>query len=428
MIPANRQKETYLDGAYWCSTVMSLLDFDGSPKYVWNPFSMAQLKSKLVNFDAYLDCVASKNDGSCAAPTDPIFEEQQVPLLSVYQRCLTNYQSKLWDQGAFVMFNATLQQQLRLDQVMPSVIEDRFRVSKCLLDQKATGGDNTGCLTDYFLKGTQSVDYFAYSNITTTDRPGSGMIDACLTFSGPAASENPRVAEVFLNCLESNANNSGCEIPHMLWSGRSSNKLPVAAQHAMNISDPDKRRSLAEGEIAAAQATVLAALENMKSWQGAELKITLFSSEGTSFVELYPRRLSDRPSHSGHSSSILGLRNAGTRSHTHTPMQSTATLAALKPHSHIESAFDATASTTSAAITQSLAAARLIVSMRRDRWARSPSPRGRTAWRRWCGHVTPRVAPIERLSFRARGSCSPTATGTGTTRPRSPAAPTPGGR
>lgn len=280
MVPAYRQTETYLDGAYWCSTVMLMIDFDGSPKYVWNPFSLAQLKGKMANFDAYLECVASKNDESCVGPTDPIFERQQIPLLSVYQRCLTNYQAQLWDQGAFVMFNVTLQQQLRLDQVMPSVIEDRFKVSKCLLDQKATGGDNTGCLTDYFLKGTQSVDYFAYSNITTTDHPTSDMIDACLTFSGPAGSADPRVAAVFLNCLESNANNSGCEIPHMLWSGRSTNKLPVATQHAMNISDPAKKRALAEGEIAAAQATVLAALEEMKSWQGSALKITLLSSEG----------------------------------------------------------------------------------------------------------------------------------------------------
>lgn len=259
---------------------MLMLDFDGTPKYVWNPFSLGQLKEKMVDFDVYLECVASKNDGSCKAPTDAIFEKQQIPLLNVYQRCLTNYQEKLWDQGAFVMFNRTLQQQLRLDQVMPSVIEDRFNVSKCLLEQKRIGGDNTGCLVDYFLKGTQSIDYFAYSNITSTDSPKSEQIDACLTFSGPAASTDPRVAEVFLNCLESNANNSGCEIPHMLWSGRSNNKLPVATQHAMNISDPDKKKAMAEGEIKAAQAIVLAALEEMKKWQGSALKITLFSSEG----------------------------------------------------------------------------------------------------------------------------------------------------
>jgi hypothetical protein len=134
---------------------------------------MGQLKSKLVDLDVYLECVASKNDESCSAPTDPIFEKQQIPLLSVYQRCLTNYQAKLWDQGAYVMFNTTLQRELRLDQIMPAVIEDRFKVSKCLLQQKSTGGENTGCLVDSFLKGTQAIDYFAYSNITTAGAPKS---------------------------------------------------------------------------------------------------------------------------------------------------------------------------------------------------------------------------------------------------------------
>jgi hypothetical protein len=289
-IPTNRLAETYMDGAYWCSTVMLMMDFDGSPKYVWNPFSMGQLKSKLVDLDVYLECVASKNDESCSAPTDPIFEKQQIPLLSVYQRCLTSYQAKLWDQGAYVMFNTTLQRELRLDQIMPAVIEDRFGVSQCLLKQKSTGGENTGCLVDYFLKGTQAVDYFAYSNITTSGAPKSEQVDACLTFSGPAASPDPNVAKPFQNCLESNSNNSGCEIPHMLWSGRSTNKLPVATQHAMNISDPAKRKEMAQGEIAAAQATVLEALEEMRKWQGSALKITLFSSEGVWVSVSFQRR------------------------------------------------------------------------------------------------------------------------------------------
>ena len=52
MIPPDRQAETYLDGAFWCSTVMSLLDFDGTVKYVWNPFSLVQLKEKLKAVDS----------------------------------------------------------------------------------------------------------------------------------------------------------------------------------------------------------------------------------------------------------------------------------------------------------------------------------------------------------------------------------------
>ena len=63
---------------------MSLLDFDGSVKYVWNPFSLAQLKAKLGDLDAYLNCIASTAQQGCTAPSDPIFEQQQIPMLSVF--------------------------------------------------------------------------------------------------------------------------------------------------------------------------------------------------------------------------------------------------------------------------------------------------------------------------------------------------------
>ena len=264
---------------------MSMLDFDGSVKYVWNPYSLEQLKASLGDFDAYLDCVASKNDASCVEPKDAygIFDKQQISLLSVYQRCLSNYQEETWDQGSFVMFNQTLQKQLRLDSVMPSTIEDSFNVSACLLQQKASGNDNGGCLVDQYLKGSQSIDYFEYSNITTAPVT-SDLIDACLTFSGPAALDDERISQPFKACLENSVNRSGCDIPHMLWSGRSTNKVPVATQHTLNISDPNKRRQWAQGEMDAAKGSVLAVLDKIeREWTGSGIDITIFSSEGDLF-------------------------------------------------------------------------------------------------------------------------------------------------
>ena len=141
---------------------MSLLDFDGGVKYVWNPFSLAQLKAKLGNLDVYLDCISSTAQGGCTAPSDPIFDQQQIPLLSVYQRCLSNYQDMTWDQGSFILYNVTLQKSLGLSRIMPADVADTFGVASCLLAQRSMGYDNTGCLVDYFLKGSQAVDYFQY--------------------------------------------------------------------------------------------------------------------------------------------------------------------------------------------------------------------------------------------------------------------------
>ena len=283
MVPLERQKESYLDAAYWCSTTMSLLDFDGSVKYVWNPFTLAQLKEKLnspVPFDQYLECVASKNDASCVPPNDKIFEQQQISLLAVYQRCLTNYQEQRWDQGAFVMFNTTLQKRYRLDRAgLSRRVDDRFGVGECLLSQQAVGADNSFCLRDVFLKGSTSMDYFAYAQISQSEAATSDVVDACLTFSGPSKSKDTGVKEVFLNCLENNANNHGCDIPQMLWSGRSTNKIPVATQHTMNIADNSRRQQLAQGAIDSARANVMSAIAAMNNWDGGLLKITIFSTE-----------------------------------------------------------------------------------------------------------------------------------------------------
>ena len=257
---------------------MSLLNFDGSVKYVWNPFSLQQLKTKLGSFDTYLECVASKNSGECTAPTDEIFRKQQIPMISVYQRCLSNYQEMTWDQGTHVLFNTTLQRTIKLDKLIPAV-QDSHKVAAKLLEAKSNGFDNTAVL-DMFLGGSQSADYFKYSNITSSN-PGSALIDACLTFSGPAKITDLKISQPFTACLESYANRSGCDIPHMLWSGRSTNKVPVATQHTLSITDPSVRLKMANGEMEATQSNVLAVLDKLeKEWTGDGLKITIFSADG----------------------------------------------------------------------------------------------------------------------------------------------------
>ena len=259
---------------------MSLLDFDGGVKYVWNPFSLAQLKAKLGNLDVYLDCISSTAQGGCTAPSDPIFDQQQIPLLSVYQRCLSNYQDMTWDQGSFILYNVTLQKSLGLSRIMPADVADTFGVASCLLAQRSMGYDNTGCLVDYFLKGSQAVDYFQYENITDPT-PGSSIVDACLTFSGPAALADASISMPFIACLENFANRSGCDIPHMLWTGRSTNKVPVAAQHALGITDVALKLKWAQNDMLVVKNAVLNSLDQIeREWTGDALKITLFSSEG----------------------------------------------------------------------------------------------------------------------------------------------------
>ena len=83
-----RQQETFIQGSYWCSGILVLISPSGGSLYVWNPFSLAELKTKLGDFDAYLNCVASKNDNTCVAPSDPIFDKQQVMIFRCCAFCI----------------------------------------------------------------------------------------------------------------------------------------------------------------------------------------------------------------------------------------------------------------------------------------------------------------------------------------------------
>jgi hypothetical protein len=82
-----RISETWMNSAFWCSTTMSMLQPDGSTKYIWNPYSLQQLKGFLrTTLDPYLHCVATGTH--CDMPSVPIFDEQQVRISpSMYILC-----------------------------------------------------------------------------------------------------------------------------------------------------------------------------------------------------------------------------------------------------------------------------------------------------------------------------------------------------
>jgi hypothetical protein len=134
-------------------------------------------------------------------------------------------------------------------------------------------------MEDYFQQGQSSIDYFEYGKINV-DNPSSDVIDACLTFSGPAGIPNSSISAPFQACLETYTNRTGCDIPHMLWSGRSTNKVPVATQHAMLIADVTQRKAWAQNMMDTEKANVINAINKLQKWDGNNLRISIFSAEG----------------------------------------------------------------------------------------------------------------------------------------------------
>jgi hypothetical protein len=100
-IPSSRAKETYADGAFWCSGTLNMLGNNQNPIVVFNPFSYAEIRDKLSGLDFYLECISSVGTGeaepvsgeNCETfkPTIPQLEMQGVSSIAVLTRCKANY-------------------------------------------------------------------------------------------------------------------------------------------------------------------------------------------------------------------------------------------------------------------------------------------------------------------------------------------------
>ena len=200
-------------------------------------------------------------------------------LISVYQRCLANYQSRQWDMGAHALFNTSLHRLIQAELPQPecfTVGKNSECVSDCLLLAASQGASNAACL-DLWLqkKDVNSLDFFEYERVT-----GSNLIHACQVFTGPAQITGA-VGLPYRVCLDNYADTGACHLPHIVWSGRSTNKVPVGVDHATVITDKAQKIAAARATYAAIKSDVQKTLELMNTtWDATNLKVSIFSAEG----------------------------------------------------------------------------------------------------------------------------------------------------
>ena len=289
IVPA-RAADGLPESAFWCTTVMSMLAYDGSQIYVYNPFTLDELRAKLdippigLPLDTYLACVAGGGT-QCSGPTDPFFVQQQVSMVAVYQRCLANYQSLQWDLGTHVLFNATLKTKLPVSVPEPDcvAVPGYPCLGTCLLMARAAGSSPAACL-DAYLQGQNvaSIDYFQYIPLAAPqDQPlPSSQIDACGAYTGPAKLAFPGQGD-FQACLSQYDNTSVCQLPLMVWSGRSSNRVPVASPHATRMLTESEKVDAARRVFRETRDTLNALLMKLnETWNANDLEIAIFSAEG----------------------------------------------------------------------------------------------------------------------------------------------------
>lgn len=224
-IPAARAAETWRDYALWCSGTLVMVDGANNPFIVYNPYSYAQLQAKAVQMQAYVDC-ASKSY-QCAPPSDPAFDIQGVSVLNVLVKCRENFVENRWDPGAYVLFDPTQAYRYRTASrvQLPS---DSMGVQACLRVQAVAGASNSACL-DLYLAAVQ-MDYYLYwaYERALTAPVAPQRVDACLTFSGPAAQGIP----AFQNCVDDETQDI-CTLTGHAWSPTSNNTVPIGQPHAV---------------------------------------------------------------------------------------------------------------------------------------------------------------------------------------------------
>jgi len=283
-IPSERLGDTWQSEGFWCSTTMSLLNYDGQTKFVWNPYSLFELESILKAttsngksiLENYLDCLSRGQ--TCSLPSNAIFDRQQISILAVYQRCLANYQMKQWDSGTYALWDPTIRSKIPVS--LPIIgcipLNNGFYdcLGDCLLQAQIVGSSNGACFDQWLhQRNILNVDYFQY--VQSNDY----FVHACQVFSGPAKLPTSEALS-FRHCLDEYSENGMCKLPNIIWSGRSTNKVPVANDHATFISDQSSRIIAAQNEYISIQNDVLDALNTMANWTSDALEVTIFSSEG----------------------------------------------------------------------------------------------------------------------------------------------------
>ncbi|EKX32043.1 hypothetical protein GUITHDRAFT_121790 [Guillardia theta CCMP2712] len=288
-ISTARRNEGIKQQAFWCTGSLQLLGTDGKPYLVFNPYTLEELASaSRVSMSQYLTCVGT-GGSNCQAlkPSLPYLERQGVDPGTVLTRCRSNYVNKVWDSGAAYLVNYLAYSDLAgvgylINQFyQPSFVPSS--VLTCLVQSLALGTGNDACLLGWLtLMNVSRTNYFRYDVVGfVSDNADFADIDGCEVFTGPAQNPDPAVAYEFGQCLNSSTA-SQCQLPYYIWSGRTSNRVPVASLHA--VSYPPGSSTL----LAAAASDQLAILreaegfftDTLLKWSNPSLQASFFSVEG----------------------------------------------------------------------------------------------------------------------------------------------------
>ena len=306
-IPMERRTEGLGQKAHWCTGTLRMNDGFGNAIYVFNPFSYDELHQRAGppgTIDRYLRCISELQmptseeapPEACEKPSVPEIDEQGVGIIPLIERCRSNYQQMQWDSGAFMLYDAeNAPKALRGAGPLPEMTPDEIQndpVASCLLEAQTNKESNLNCMTEYLglnYDYSNEAVFWRYEkadNVASESWP-SDEVDACVVFSGPAKkNDNSSTTLEFRRCAH-DFTETGCMIPHMVWSSSSSNKVPVAKLHTVREVSAQDRRENALAHFAEAHDMAMRALEELQNFTDNNLEVVLFSGEGDAIHQIF---------------------------------------------------------------------------------------------------------------------------------------------
>lgn len=132
-----------------------------------------------------------------------------------------------------------------------------------------------------------SAVYWRYEKIKQSAVSGSDSTDACIVFSGPAKNtDNSSTTLEFRKCSHDYAD-TGCLIPHMVWSSNSRNKVPVATLHTVEEVNAEDREEAANKLFEEARTMAMTVLTKLENFKDPNLEVFLFSGEGDALHQIF---------------------------------------------------------------------------------------------------------------------------------------------
>jgi len=289
-----------LDSRFWCKGTLMLHGPFGGFVVVHNPYTFSELSRKVgSSLRSHLECISKGSNYNCILPWADMVDDipviyhasdsvdaTSIPLLT-FQKCRENYQSKTWDEAAWVQVGET---NGHYSNYPPMILN-------CLRDMKSKGLPNLQCLQEYAATLSESREtLFEYDEDPYMNYPP----DSCVVATGLASHSDAQVANQYLPCMVNRVgipqttecdsyafesmDTGTCSFQPMLWSRTSTNKIPVASSHQVSTVNADQR---ALNMIESARNEVLCALNNVESWENDNVNSFLFSGEGDAIHQIF---------------------------------------------------------------------------------------------------------------------------------------------